>query len=605
MRLALATLLTAALLPWTAAPSHAAYEVTDVVKPDKGTHSYVTKDAFVTVKDGPGKTHETRIDTRLYRPSNASRRHPQPAILVAHGFGGSKFSAEVVNTARFFARHGYAVLTYTAQGFGMSSGCIGLDSRTWDVKDARQLITKVLGPKKWVKHDRKGVVVGTVGGSYGGGIQLNLAEADRRVRAIAPARTWNSLQYALDPNNWVVPGDPTGFSHDLAPQGVFKRAWTSAFFAAGMATPVITQQGACPQDKLAPELAPGIPCTGFRLELCETFAHIFATGGASEADKALVADSSGSTRIDRLRVPTLLTQGQSDTIFNLNDAVATYRALRRNRVPVKMIWNAGGHGGYESEPGECELNDANGGSSNQKVLDRCYLPLRTLAFFDHWLRGKRDRSPGFTWFRDWITYDGSGPTNAYGAARRFPVGTDIPFTLSGSSSLTRDKGVVGSASFTNPPGGVPSSYTETSGFTGPDANPRVDQEPFDVPGQFADFTSAPFTSRVVSVGVPQVTVRLSHAAPTDLVVFAKVWDVAPDGSATLIHRLVSPARIPNAALDKPVTIKLLGFAHRFRKGHSVRLTLASTDATSYNNVVADRITVETGPGAVFRLPSLR
>jgi LPXTG-motif cell wall-anchored protein len=99
--------------------------------------------------------------------------------------------------------------------------------------------------------------------------------------------------------------------------------------------------------------------------------------------------------------------------------------------------------------------------------------------------------------------------------------------------------------------------------------------------------------------------QLSHAAPTDLVFFGKVYDVAPDGTATLIHRLIAPVRVPAADVSKPIDIKLLGFAHRFAKGHAVRLTLAATDATSYNSKVPDQITVTTGAGSTFTLPGVQ
>jgi LPXTG-motif cell wall-anchored protein len=97
---------------------------------------------------------------------------------------------------------------------------------------------------------------------------------------------------------------------------------------------------------------------------------------------------------------------------------------------------------------------------------------------------------------------------------------------------------------------------------------------------------------------------MSHASPTDLVFFGKVYDVAADGSATLIHRLIAPVRVPAGNVDRPVDIKLLGFAHRFAKGHAVRLTLAATDATSYNAKVPDSITVTTGAGSTFTLPGV-
>ncbi len=517
----------------------------------------------------------------------------------------------MVAQATFLARHGYVVLTYTAQGFGASTGCVTLQSRTYDVKDARQLITKVLETKAFVKKDVKGAVVGMTGGSYGGGIQANVAESDGRVRAINPGRTWNDLRYSLDPNNYVAPGDPTGFTHELNEQGVYKAQWTSLFFASGNGNPVGgippsgNAAGTCPQDKLAsgdPLTVAGLPCPGFYSQVCLTYAGITATGDARPADKALLADASATTEIGKLRVPVLLFQGQADTLFNLNDAAATYAALKRRGVPVQMVWNSGGHGGYDSLPGECDVYGRGTGGTDFRGLDDCYLSLRTLQFFDHWLKGKPDNSPGFSWFRDWVPYGGSGATTQYGDAPDFPLPGTTTFTLSGTDALVRSGAVAGSARVANPLGGLPAAYTETSNFTGPASSPPLGDVPTtDIPGQFADFTSQPFTTAVDSVGIPAARLRLSHVAPTDLVLFGKVYDVAPDGSAELIHRLIAPARIPSTALAQPVDLKLLGFARRFAAGHRVRLTLATTDATSYNNKVADVITIATGPGSTFTL----
>jgi predicted acyl esterase len=568
----------------------------DVVSPSTGTHAFTTADRLVEVVDGPTNSHHTTIDTRLYQPDNATTKTPQPAVLMTHGFGGTKLSAEVVNMASFLASHGYVVLTYTSQGFGESSGCIALQSRTYDVKDARQLITQVLEPNSWVKRDSKGAVVGMVGGSYGGGIQANVAESDNRIRAINPYRTWNNLQYSLDPNNYVATGDATGFDHTLNKQGVFKRVWTSLFFASGQQEPV-NGNGGCSDEPLSVP-----PCLGFYSPVCTTYARLNATGDAVDEDRALIADSSGSTEISKLKVPTLLVQGQHDTLFNANDAAATYTALKRNKVPVSMIWNWGGHGGYNSQPGECEAF-AGGGAPSYQSFDDCYLPLRTLAFLDHWLRGKSDPHPGFTWFRDWATYSGSGPTTAYSGAASFPLRSTATYTLSGTNKLVASGATVGTSTIVNPAGGEPAAYTETPNFTGPDASPNLAQAPTDIPGQHADFTSAPFTSDVTSVGVPSLRVKLSHIAPTDLVIYAKAWDVAPDGTATLINRHIAPARIPTSALGAPVEIKLIGFAHRFVVGHSFRLTLATTDQTSFNNPVADAITITTGSGSTLTLPT--
>jgi len=106
--------------------------------------------------------------------------------------------------------------------------------------------------------------------------------------------------------------------------------------------------------------------------------------------------------------------------------------------------------------------------------------------------------------------------------------------------------------------------------------------PTEQPGQHVDFTTAPFPSELVSVGVPSAHLVLKHTATTDLVLFGKVYDVDAAGTATLIHRLIAPVRVPAAEVGRPVDLKLLGFAHRFAKGHRARLILAATDTTSYN-----------------------
>ena len=594
-------LLAVLLLVTAPAAAHA-----EPVRPSSGTHAFTTTDAMVPVLDGPAGTHAATIDTRLYVPDSATATTPQPAVLMTHGFGLSKTAAEVVSMATFLARHGYVVLTWTAQGFGKSTGCITLQSRQYDVKDAEQLVAKVLTPKPYVKRDAKGLVLGMVGGSYGGAIQANLAEADPQLRAIVPGRTWNDPQYSLDPNNYVAPGDPTGFTHQLNRQGVFKLQWTSLFFAAGDLAPVGgappdgNQEGSCPQDALTTGNVAGVTCTGYPTQLCQTYARIALTGDATDADRALLADSSGTTQ--PLRTPTLLVQGQSDTLFNTNDAVATYTGLRRRGVPVQMIWNSGGHGGYDSLPGECEVYGGGTDAPTYRGLDSCYLTLRTLHFLDHWLRGTPDHSPGFTWYQDWTPLTSLG--SQYGSARSFPAGSPLTWHLSGSDALVSSSPATGTVNLVNPPGGVPSAYSETSNFSGPHSSPQISQAPTEVPGQYAAFTAPAFPATTDVVGVPSLTVRLSHVAPTDLVLFAKSYDVAPDGSATLIHRLIAPARIPSADLAKPVTVKLLGFAHRFAKGHSYRLVLATTDLTSYNNKVADVITVTTGPETSLTLHAL-
>lgn len=571
--------------------------------------SYTTHDALIPVIDGPNDDHAAEIDIRLYLPQNATPETPQPAILVTHGFGNTKLAAEVTSLGDFFARNGYIVLTHSSQGFGGSSGCIRLNSFDYDVKNVMQLIDNVLEDPAFVVDginvaplvatDATGARVGMMGGSYGGGITPNVAVSDPRVRAIVPGRTWNSLQYALVPNNLIVDNTASGFDHQVTEQGVFKQGWTTLLFALGNAQPAMNN-GGCPEEKAAsgdPATIGGASCTGFPSELCETFIRLVGTGNAEQVDLDLVRNSSVASRIDDLTVPTMLQQGLTDTLFNTNDATATYLKLKENGVPVAMMWHFPGHGAYNPTPGECETY---GGQINP-VPDGCYLTDRALAWFERWLRedSSIDTGPEFTWFREHIPYDESGSAESrYGVADEFPVYPPTRFFLSGSADLVTDATAItdGSANMLNPAGGAPASFTEQSNFQSPEATPSFDAlPPSDPTGQFVAFTSAPFARDTEAVGIPTAHLNLSNVNPAqDVVFFGKLFDVAPDGSAELIRRRIAPVRVPIADVGSPIDIRLTGMSHLFRAGHSVRLVLATTDQTSFNQRLPDSITVTTG-----------
>ena len=53
---------------------------------------------------------------------------------------------------------------------------------------------------------------------------------------------------------------------------------------------------------------------------------------------ALARSASVATYIKKIKVPTLLVQGEKDTLFNLQESVATFRSLRSQGTPTRMIW---------------------------------------------------------------------------------------------------------------------------------------------------------------------------------------------------------------------------------------------------------------------------
>ena len=91
------------------------------------------------VPSGAG-AEAVELDTTLYLPDVDE---PAPAVVLAHGFGGSKQS--VAADARDLAGRGFVVLTYSARGFGASTGQIGLDDPRYEVADLSTLLDLLAG----------------------------------------------------------------------------------------------------------------------------------------------------------------------------------------------------------------------------------------------------------------------------------------------------------------------------------------------------------------------------------------------------------------------------------------------------------------------------
>ncbi len=87
-----------------------------------------------------------------------------------------------------------------------------------------------------------------------------------------------------------------------------------------------------------------------------------------------------------------------------------------------------------------------------------------------------------------------------------------------------------------------------------------------------------------------------------LVLFAKIYDIAPDGSKVLKNRLIAPMRVPDT--NKLVTLRLPGIVHRFATGHRIQVAIAASDAAYAGNTLPQPVAVMTGPdsGSTLGLP---
>ena len=199
---------------------------------------------------------------------------------------------------------GYNVVTWDPRGEFASGGVLHLDSPYYEAVDVASIIDWVAEQKNTALDPGSTTdpLIGMVGGSYGGGIQLTTAGTDGRVDAIAPGIAWNNLVTTLYP-------------HDA-----FKTSWSSLLLLS-------------------------LVVSGSRID-SEIYSGILTgalAGFLTKGQQDFLNENSPDNVVGDIKVPTLFLQGTVDTLFPLQQALKNAAALDPS-VPVKMIWYCGGHG---------------------------------------------------------------------------------------------------------------------------------------------------------------------------------------------------------------------------------------------------------------------
>ncbi|HEY0453471.1 alpha/beta fold hydrolase [Actinophytocola sp.] len=557
---------------------------------------------------GAGK--DVKLDSTLYLPAQT----PAPAIIVAHGFGGSKQSVD--GDARELARRGFVVLAYSARGFGRSTGQIALNSPDAEVADASALVSWLAKQPEVVTDGPNDPRVGVTGGSYGGALSLLLAGTDKRVDALAPTITYNDLSQALLPNSATAGTTPnTPAANAFAPNGVFKRSWAGIFFASGMGGASLADPstdaveagsqddnaaapanpGGAPTDTApgsgapggrggAGQLDTGNPCGRFRQDFCAAYAEVATTGRASQKTVNLLRSVSPVAVASKITQPTMLVQGEQDTLFGLDQADANARQISAAGGKVKVVWYTGGHDGGRPGP------ELRGEIAN---------------WFDFHLR-HRGSDPGTG-----LEYAVQGALRVQGAPSVRTVSSTTYPGIGGTETQRRGVRIYGpEQTIVNPPGGNPAAVSSLPGLGSiiGSSSRLAGRLSIDLPGQSARFSSRPLTSQLLIAGSSTVRLRISAVPGVPVpeggaVLFAKLYDVGPDGTRILPGAAVSPLRVPTLPADgSPVelTVTLPGIVRPIETDRRVELVVSTTDqayampaqAAAYRVAVAPDATVD-------------
>lgn len=268
----------------------------------------------------------------VMEPMTVTEGITAPLILHSHGYAAARERTPngiTPDGALLSALHdeGFGFISLDERGNGESGGTIRILDPEFEGQDWLQVLDWAEENLSWLRYedaddqevtkDAAGAnpVMGSVGGSYGGGYQHLVYALDpkHRLDALAPDVTWNDLRYSL-------------FSG-----GVFKSMWAALLSGVGSAPPNSQDQ------QVVEALAEAMLTNSISEEnLGLLYLHSFASHCAGEN---IYTAPDGLQPVD-----VLYSQSALDTLFNFTDAYRNYNCMSDLGGDVRIFVKSTGHG---------------------------------------------------------------------------------------------------------------------------------------------------------------------------------------------------------------------------------------------------------------------
>jgi acetyl esterase/lipase len=518
------------------------------------------------------------LDADVTLPAHG--RGPFPLIVMLHGLGGNKTNFDSTrDDGRIdnvtFASRGWAVLTYTARGFGNSCGTaasragtpackkgwIHLADQRYEVRDT-QYLAGLLVDEGLVKP-----TIAVTGDSYGAGQSLELAMLKNRVRlengtlvawvspvhhvpmsigAVYAEWGWDDLASSLVPNGDLLTNTYTPPSADLDPVGVEKLSWDSLLYSATTLF-YLAPRGADPSADL----------TGWfhAIDAGEPYS------AASQADLRQLEEYHSPAGIPMPSggpPPTVLQNGWTDTLFPVSEALHYAERYRADHVasPILEIFDDVGHGWAQD-----------------KAADVATQTALAIRFLD-----------------DVMLEHAAPPTGIVAIGTTCPSSAPSRPTLRGASLSALE---TGSVDFSTARGATPQVVTSSGGSPGvaADLNPAY-HSPYcqqltaqREPGTASYVVERPHRSATTLIGPYQVTARLTVRGDYPELV-GRLWDENPaSGTRQLVEAGVVRPDVsqeggvsPGAVAETTVTFELSPNLWTLPAGHELVLELLGSSS---------------------------
>lgn len=502
----------------------------------------------------------TPIDITVATPNDDDR--PFPLLLTLGGWPGGKFEADLL---KIWPKRGYAALSMSNRGTGDSGGFAHFMDTRYEVRDAQELIGKLVDAG--IADPQR---IGVLGGSYGGGQALALGALRNRVMKpngkLVPWKSpdgtplsvhvalsqvaWSDLAHALLPNGSLL--DFVAAAPYQGPVGPLKLSSVKFIYEAGKRNGVNYGAGRDPRSNF------------------ETwFLRLTGRGGETPSREAIAREMSAhhsAAGIDDSvePAPTFMVSGFSDDLLPANQSIA-----HMNRIRAR----------HPSTPVGVLINDIGHARAQNKSDDRTMAQTRELEWIDHYL-GDSGPAP---------------PTGVEMAIETCEGSSGEPIQAADWASVARGELQYEQAG----PKRIQPTLSETApsaAFDPVTGDGACAEVPARVAKGTASYTMPAAKEGFTLAGAPLVAA--SFEARSGSQIAARLLDVDPDGNERLVARALW---MPRPGVGDQV-FELNPTAWRFEAGHSARLELLPADP-GYGQVLPGQAQI-TVSKLRLRLPAL-
>lgn len=570
------------------------------------------------------------LSSKLKVPEAASG--PLPTLMYLHSWGGNRSQWDLLDDStrveysphfgpKWFVSQGYAAFSYSARGNAGScgyafTGTTGGNNTTdapprgpegepgpagdnadkcaegythlaehdYETKDSQHLLG-VLVDYGIADPDR----LAAAGDSMGGGQTWQLATSPPwqtpsgsrtlQLAAAIPRFSWTDLQNSLVPNGRAGDQRDQGASHET-PYGIPKESFTSTLLAGRASVGGVARYNDQYPDELhsyldgwfgfwqqgesydADSPKPGLTFTGAQL------AEAFRNKSAYYADAQAV--------------PIFAVSGWTDTPFPAGETLQMYRKLKAAKpdYPIYMAFGDIGH--YAQWPkAELRYFDDQANKFLNKFL-KTSLPEVGSGGPDANIFSFETKCPASEALQPEVSatdWDGMRAGDIELKAEGSRNTTSGPPNMHEEAATTPE--VAGSTD-SRLRGAFLTGIKDQTGIELQDINSCITQAPGTYDDQ-ADWTWDVPQGGFTLLGLP--TVKVNYVLDgDDATIAAKLWDVAPDGTRTLVtrgmYRLSVAGGDKNGTVERPakISFQLFGNHYKLEQGHQATLELSQTDA---------------------------